>query len=37
MFIARSIYNISSLCRSEMLFDELENVLVLEGDVKLSQ
>ena len=22
--------------RSEMLFDEVENVLVLEGDVKLS-
>jgi hypothetical protein len=37
MFIASSIYNISSLRRSEMLFEEVENVLVLEGDVKLSQ
>jgi hypothetical protein len=37
MFIAPSIYNISWLRRSKMLFDEVENVLVLERDVKLSK
>ncbi len=36
MFIELSIYNTSSLRRSEMSFDEVENVLVLERDVKLS-
>jgi hypothetical protein len=38
MFIeTRELYKYSSLRRSEMLFNEVENVLVLKRDVKLSE
>jgi hypothetical protein len=38
MFIEHDFFQeYSSLRRSEMLFNEIENVLVLERDVKFSQ